>query len=290
MTAKYKDKGVVVIGVNVLERDLSKPEPFVKEMGEKMGYNVVMDDLSGGAAGGSGAMATTWLKAAGHNGIPCSFLIDRTGRIAWIGQPMLMERPLSLLAEDKFDIAAEAKLAEQTHKLSGEFLVAMQTGEDDRALATLDALMTLNPTIRMPYNAFRLTLLIRKKDYAAANTLAASVAASPEGDIVAAELATRLLNATKAEGQLDMKLALKLATRAYEANKDAKWAADGGWQYQQLLAKAYAANKQYDKAVEMQAAAIATLPAQLAPQVKEREEKTLAEYKAKTGVGAATVK
>lgn len=283
MAAKYKDKGVIVIGVDVWERDLTKPEPFVKEMGDKMGYNVVMDDLSGGAPG---AMATTWLKAAGRNGIPCSFLIDRTGKIAWIGHPMQMERPLSLLADDKFDIAAEAKLTEQMDKLNAEFAAALKAGENDKALATLDSIATLNPTMSNQYSSTRLMLLMRKKDYAAANTLAASLANNPENDAMAAPLASTLLSASEPD-KIDAALALKLASKAYEANKDGQ---GGGWQYQILLAKAYAANKQYDKAVETQEAAIAKLPAQLAPQVKEREEKTLAEYKAKAGARAAPVK
>ena len=282
MAAKYKDKGVIVIGVDVWERDMSKPEPFVKEQGDRMGYNVVMDDLSGGAPG---AIASTWLQAAGRNGIPCSFLIDRTGRIAWIGHPMQMERPLSLLADDKFDIAAEAKLTEQMDKLSAEFAAAMRAGENDKALMTLDAIATLNPTMSSQYGATRVMLLMRKKDYAAANTLAASLANDLETDAMAAPLAATLLNAAEPD-KLDMALALKLATKAYAANKDGQ----GGWQYQILLAKAYAANKQYDKAIEMEEAAIAKLPAQLSPQIKEREEKTLAEYKAKAGAGAGTVK
>jgi thiol-disulfide isomerase/thioredoxin len=283
MAAKYKDKGVIVIGVDVWERDLTKPEPFVKEMGDKMGYNVVMDDLSGGAPG---AMASTWLKAAGRNGIPCSFLIDRTGKIAWIGHPMQMERPLSLLADDKFDIAAEAKLTEQMDKLSAEFAAAMKAGENDKALATLDSLVTLNPTMSLQYSSTRLMLLLKKKDYVAANTLAASIAASPEGDAVAAPLAATLLNGGDADGKI---LAVKLADRAYQANKDAP-GSNGGWQYQLLLAKAYAATGQYSAAVQQQEAAIAKLPAQLSPQVKEREEKTLSEYQAKTGAGTAPVK
>jgi tetratricopeptide (TPR) repeat protein len=283
MQAKYKDKGVVVIGVDVWERDLTKPEPFVKQMGDKMGYNVVMDDLSGGAPG---AMASTWLQAAGRNGIPCSFLIDRTGKIAWIGHPMQMERPLSLLADDKFDIAAEAKLTEQMDKLSAEFAAAMKAGENDKALATLDSIATLNPTMSSQYGATRLMLLMRKKDYAAANTLAASLANNPENDAMAAPLASTLLSAAEPD-KIDAALALKLATKAYEANKDGQ---GGGWQYQILLAKAYAANKQYDKAVAMQEQAIGKLPAQFSAQVKEREEKTLADYKAKMGAGAATVK
>ena len=103
---------------------------------------------------------------------------------------------------------------------------------------------------------------------------------------MAAPLASTLLSAAEPD-KIDAALALKLATKAYEANKDGQ---GGGWQYQILLAKAYAANKQYDKAVAMQEQAIGKLPAQFSAQVKEREEKTLADYKAKMGAGAATVK
>src|SRR3954463_3704223 len=38
LQAKFKDKGLVVIGVDVWERDLAKVEPFVTEMGDKMNY------------------------------------------------------------------------------------------------------------------------------------------------------------------------------------------------------------------------------------------------------------
>src|SRR4051812_32732197 len=41
---KYADKGVVVIGVNIWERDLSLVEPFVTKQGERMGYRVAMEE------------------------------------------------------------------------------------------------------------------------------------------------------------------------------------------------------------------------------------------------------
>ena len=126
MQAKYKDKGVTVIGVNVWERDLAAPEPFVKKMGDKMGYAVATDVLPATDDGspGVGMMATTWLKAAGRNGIPCSFIVDRQSKIAWIGHPMMMERPLSLIADNKFDPADEAKFTEKMDELNKEFGVA----------------------------------------------------------------------------------------------------------------------------------------------------------------------
>src|SRR5688572_31071660 len=74
---KYKDKDLIVIGMNVWENDVAAVEPFVKKMGAKMDYRVATDLVPEGAE--SGKMADTWMKAAGRNGIPCSFIVDREG-------------------------------------------------------------------------------------------------------------------------------------------------------------------------------------------------------------------
>ena len=85
---KYKDKGLVVIGQDCWERDEALVAPFVKEMGQKMTYRVALDDKSKDK---KGAMAITWMEAAGQNGIPSAFLIDTKGKIAWIGHPMQLK-------------------------------------------------------------------------------------------------------------------------------------------------------------------------------------------------------
>ena len=54
-------------------------------MADKMTYRVALDDKSQET---NGAMAITWMAAAGQNGIPTAFLIDHKGEIAWIGHPM----------------------------------------------------------------------------------------------------------------------------------------------------------------------------------------------------------
>ncbi len=81
---KFKDKGLVVIGQNVWENDTSKVEPFIKKMGEKMTYRVALDSMEGSE---KGKMAETWMMAAGQNGIPAAFVVDKQGKIAWIGHP-----------------------------------------------------------------------------------------------------------------------------------------------------------------------------------------------------------
>ena len=84
LAQQYEGK-VTFIGVSIYERG-SGPEvedmvdAFVRDMGDQMGYLVARD--------ASDTMAESWMKAAGQNGIPCAFLVDGDGKIAWIGHPM----------------------------------------------------------------------------------------------------------------------------------------------------------------------------------------------------------
>lgn len=81
---KFKDKGLVVIGQNVWEKDEKLVEPFIKEMGDKMTYRLALDDKSSEE---KGAMAKNWMTAAGQNGIPSAFVVGKDSKIAWIGHP-----------------------------------------------------------------------------------------------------------------------------------------------------------------------------------------------------------
>ena len=61
-------------------------------MGDKMDYRVAMDKVpDGDVRGQNGAMAKNWMIAAGQNGIPTAFIVDRDSKIAWIGHPMEIE-------------------------------------------------------------------------------------------------------------------------------------------------------------------------------------------------------
>ncbi|MEN9362337.1 MAG: hypothetical protein RL095_3872 [Verrucomicrobiota bacterium] len=82
---KYKDKGLVVIGQNVREKDPSHVQDVVAKERNKMSYHVALDDVS---KSNRGAMFETWMLAAGKSGIPSTFLVGKDGRIAWIGHPM----------------------------------------------------------------------------------------------------------------------------------------------------------------------------------------------------------
>ncbi|GJQ28572.1 MAG: hypothetical protein HBSAPP03_04560 [Phycisphaerae bacterium] len=79
---------LTVIAVAASERPPAKGQPdkrlpdlqnFVRGKGNGMNYRVAYD--------AGGVMSSTWMRAAGQNGIPCAFVVDSESKIAWIGHP-----------------------------------------------------------------------------------------------------------------------------------------------------------------------------------------------------------
>lgn len=108
LAKKYAGKATFV-GVDIWEdqhaspgEDLkAKADKFVKEMGDRMGYNVC-------AGSDDGFMAQYWMAAAGQEGIPATFVIGKDGNIAWIGHPYYLDEPLGKIIDGTFDEAAFA--------------------------------------------------------------------------------------------------------------------------------------------------------------------------------------
>ncbi len=104
---KYPD--VTFIGVSIWERNPDAVKPFVQRMSEKMDYRVAADKLIPGAdEEGKGVMSSTWMDRANLEGIPAAFVVDGNGKIAWIGNPLELEKPLGQIAAGKWDLAVAA--------------------------------------------------------------------------------------------------------------------------------------------------------------------------------------
>lgn len=118
---KKHAEDVQFIGVNIWDRNRDRktreftetiPEQidrvgeFVKEQGDRMSYTVAIED--------DGKMAKNWMEDAGQNGIPCAFIVDGHGKVAWIGHPMTIDEPLEQVLAGKWDYAkAAADLAKE---------------------------------------------------------------------------------------------------------------------------------------------------------------------------------
>jgi thiol-disulfide isomerase/thioredoxin len=84
LQAEYKDQGATFIGFTSRdpENTEDKVAAFVKKRGPKLKYTFAYADDQTTFDG--------WMKAAGRNAIPCVFVVDKAGRIAYIGDPMFL--------------------------------------------------------------------------------------------------------------------------------------------------------------------------------------------------------
>jgi thiol-disulfide isomerase/thioredoxin len=268
---KYADQGVVVIGTNVWERNLALVEPFVKKQGERMGYRVAMEQREEGQP--KGKMASEWLTAAGRNGIPCSFIVDKAGKIAWIGHPVAMDKPLEKIVAGTFDPEQQAKDDAAVEQLQKQYSEAARAKDYDKAIAAIDEILTYQPGMALYMQGAKLNFLYKKGDYAAGNALANKIASTDvaKDNMRAAGLAFAMLNAPEPE-KIDTDLAMKVAKQA--ADYMVGEPNGGDVAANSLLAQAYAAKKDYAKAVEYQQKAVdgSKLDAQKAAAKRKLEE------------------
>ncbi len=258
--AKYKDKGLVVIGQDCWEGDESLVAPFIKQMGDKMTYRVALDDKEGSD---KGRMAETWMEAAGRTGIPAAFVVDKTGVIAWIGHPMqITEQLIGQVIEGKFDIkkaAAESEAlawnqvagSDQMYKLALQLTQAMQEKRWDQAESSLAEIEKLLPEDQRRKVALpRVGILLGKGDSKGAARLAAEISdANKDNADCQNQVAWGLLTSECLKDRA-LQLAEKIATRANEASQNKNPA------ILNTLARALFMQGKKDQAIELQERAL----------------------------------
>ena len=260
---KNKDKGLVVIGQNLGE-DHATVKAFASKMGSKMTYRVTADDAKG-------TMGAKWLKAAGQNGIPCAFVVNKKGRIAYIGHPMAMDDSLipKLLAEpseksgDASKPAGPATPGPEALALEAMARTHLRDGNVDKAEITIAMLHDALPENFTHLGALlELELFIaRNQDDDAAQLsklLREDFAGRPD---VLTSIATTLVSGDKPTEKLQS------AATAIATPVSSK---DGPQRSAALAVLARIAFQQGDKAkaVELQKQAVETAPAADAPAAK----------------------
>ena len=249
------DGKVTFIGVSVWEHDgdQSVVAPFVESLGDKMAYAVATDRLDESKS--RGAMAEGWMRAAGQNGIPTAFIVDGTGRIAWIGSPMSLEEPLEQVVAGTWDLAA-AKQAFAKQRAASAKTDQLQDvyGKKDWAgvIAAVDEIVAEFPEVEGSYGSYKFRAYLETKAYDQAWRYAAHLLAGPAKDnaIALNSLAWSIVDPEGELEQRDAKLAVRLAERANQVS--------GGGEAAILdtLATAYFQDGQTAKAIEVQKRAV----------------------------------
>jgi thiol-disulfide isomerase/thioredoxin len=121
----------VLLWVDVWDKDQGAVKEFVQRMGDKMDFSVALD--SGCDEEGIGEMAKTWLPSLGGKGLPSTVIIDASGKVAWMGAPKDVDKPLKAIVAGTWDLAAAAKeqtLRRRVEETVGEFDARIQKALD----------------------------------------------------------------------------------------------------------------------------------------------------------------
>jgi thiol-disulfide isomerase/thioredoxin len=137
---KYADKGVQIISVS--DEDLETVQGFLerKVRGSEEGKESTYAELTSAyclTTDPDGSVHTAYMNAAGQNGIPCCFIVGKTGQIEWIGHPMSMDEPLEAVVAGNWDREAFATEFKLTQKV--EFLASrVMRMPKDKALEAIE--------------------------------------------------------------------------------------------------------------------------------------------------------
>ncbi|HEY2881405.1 MAG TPA: thioredoxin domain-containing protein [Pirellulales bacterium] len=179
LAKKYEGKATFV-GTSVWERPdhftneaiLELVEPFVNRQGDKMVYNVA-------AEGTDHTMSENWLRAAGQTGIPCTMIVGRDKKIAWIGHPMEMDKPLAEIVAGTFDMKASAEEfakkweeKQEIEELLSGVVAAMKEKDYPKLLAEIDKAVAAKPALAGQLTGLKFEALLMTDDKAFAAALA----------------------------------------------------------------------------------------------------------------------
>lgn len=242
----HGDKGLTVIGVTGPDPNntLAKVETMVSDKGDGMGYTVAFD--------GGGQSDARYMQAAKQNGIPTSFLVDKEGRIAFIGHPMWLDGPVAKVLDGTWDAAAgRAEIAAAEKRLGEAF--QMSRTDPGGALDTLQDLVKSHPGVASLVDGMRLSLTLAAERYEEAFAFAAkkveeAVAAKDAAGLNAVAWTLVDPESSLAKRDLDLALEAASAANALTGGKDAA--------ILDTLARVYAWKGNLDKAIAVQEKAV----------------------------------
>ncbi len=273
---KWGDK-VAGTGVDVWEDQYAKPgqtradqtanvDAFLTRSGKTMDYNVALDNQAG-------VMGNTWLRRAGGRGIPSSWVVDRKGRVVWIGLPGLgLSQVVDAVVAGTDDPQTLSKQYLATLKewdTANQSLAASLQSKDWAQAAILNDRCFALESMDDAWVRNRYTILANTDDAALA-ALKADVLAKYGGDpFLLCDVAITAMNGrTVPAGKQDYAFAVRAFDKAFEAT-------DLTLAYGQTLAEATAKTGDYQKAVQVQASVVDALEKagtlqQLVPPAREK--------------------
>jgi thiol-disulfide isomerase/thioredoxin len=159
LQTQYKDKATFIGFTSKDNRgnNLERVQAFVEKRGPKLGYLFAYAD--------DGETNKAYMEASGQSGIPCCFVIDKAGKIAYIGHPMYLDVILPKVVEGKWteaDLETIKGIEKEVNAVFEGF-----RGDAEAALKTLAGFEKKYPALaHIPYfTAPKIDLLLKAKKY-----------------------------------------------------------------------------------------------------------------------------
>jgi thiol-disulfide isomerase/thioredoxin len=167
LQTQFKGKGLTVIGFSARDasdkptNNLESVTAFVTKRGPKLHYTFAYAD--------DRDTYNAYMTAAGRSGIPCTFVIDKDGRIAYVGHPMYLDLVLPKVVEGKWRGESDLAEVEQMEKEVNAVFEALgqQQTNPEAALKAITDFQAKRPLLaNIPYLAGpKMGLQIRTKKF-----------------------------------------------------------------------------------------------------------------------------
>ncbi|MCR9202174.1 MAG: redoxin family protein [Planctomycetaceae bacterium] len=215
---KVKFIGVTDESENTVSGFFGKQSPVGKTWDELLSYRIAIDDERQTNA--------AFLEAANQGGIPCAFIIGRTGNVEWIGHPVEMDEPLQMVVDGTWDSEAartdfvkSIEMEKDMMAYEAKFASAQQRGDFKGAAAMCDELLAKYPDM-IQIAGFKMQFLMQGNMIKELNETAAFVIKSANDDpMMLQAVATMLTIGTDSE-ERDLDLAMEAAARAVELTEE----------------------------------------------------------------------
>ncbi|MBN9118272.1 MAG: TlpA family protein disulfide reductase [Planctomycetes bacterium] len=223
LQSQYKDKGVTFVGFTAKDErgnNLEKVQAFVEKRAPKLGYTFAYAD--------DRETYDAWMKAAGRAGIPCCFVVDGAGKVAYIGHPMYLDVVLPKVVEGKWTADDLKGIAAIEKDVDGVFKALLDPKADpETGLKTLAEFEKKYPPLaHIPYFvAPKIGAMIRAKKLdeakkAAEEVIARAVQQEDAGALQSLSFTLRLPDAKGAKEALALSLTAAEAALKLTGEKD----------------------------------------------------------------------
>lgn len=197
LASQYAKDGLVVVALtNADDSNTSEAvKKFVQEKGKSYNFRFAFSDKD--------VNYRSFMEASGQQGIPCSFVVDREGKIAFIGLPHDLDYVLERMVKGKWRGQQDAdELKQLNESIVG--LAQMAQTDPEKAFGIIQHIRKVNPQRAkgLDFAYAEVVILVSMKKYDEAKAaIEATIAADPQNSdwgqvaFLCGTLVSRQLNA-----------------------------------------------------------------------------------------------